>query len=506
MVKKTIILASLLLSGLTYANDYQGQTTEPIGSLHPVEMVCKTSPGFHVQVTLPLPQGYVVVGEIHHQSCTGGGKNAWLTKVLESGDAICATPHGKAISQYADTINWFMYEIVSESYSTNCPYFYDPITKTRQTNVMIVEPKAVENPYCNSELPPNYIANYLLVGVGATDSCPSNSAVRSKQFYKPATNSLEYNCSFDHFAGYFKKQLSYRTICGESEYKIGNSIDLEIPQRGIVYKVLSNPNYEFTDWITTQISPDSSSGKLPSAIVETMCIQSKAIPPGYRAISANYNPDCANGNPEVTPNQLQIKKIMDEEEVFCTMLPNYFPHDASIPNDYILIEELNLPQCYVSSSNQNNAYKIRKLKSNDTVCKAYFYSGDRLNNQSPSPFYGEDDYGIIGETTLESCGNNNNNAYFIKKLSKTDTVCEAWFYHEYYPDYVIDSVGYMPSCPGTGNNAYNLRQINEPEDVICTYAPYSNYYYSFNNNGFEIIGLEDKTQCGHLQGFRIRLR
>ena len=525
MVKKTFVLTSLLLSGLTYANDYQGKTTEPIGSLHPVEMVCKASAGYVIVYDIPIPQGYVVVGETHDAICPGGGKNAWLTKVLESGDTICAATHQRALTQnisQQDSFHWQGYEVINQGYSPHCPENYTtiaPVTRTA-TNTATVQVVMPNNPFClflQNEI--TYTNSMIYMYGTAGISCPIGKEYSgASRYLKRASNTQEITCSTDH-AGYVATNFRYSSNCDVSRETRREPYPLTtytqvMPKRGITYEISRIP-YQVLDWtlttnlwITGAAYPGKYAGQKPNQTHADACMYRLLTPTGYRVTGFDFSQSCTSNNPTYNPNHVQIKKLTDDEEVFCivTVSGSSVTMDKRVPNSYIVADKFHAPQCYAASAGQINAYKIRKLNSIDTVCKKYLREGERAKNAVSSPFHGEDDYGIIGETTLENCSTETNNAWVIKKLAETDTVCQTGFEYQYYPDYVIDSMAHLPSCSGTGNNAYNLRRLNEPEDLICL-PPNDggNFYKSFNSRGFD-ASYDTKATCGTLRAARIHLR
>ena len=525
MVKKTFVLTSLLLSGLTYANDYQGKTTEPIGSLHPVEMVCKAALPYVNMYDLRIPQGYVVVGETHDAICPGGGKNAWLTKVLESGDTICAATHQMALTQniyHYDTFDWRGYDVIDKGYSPHCPENYTfttPITRTA-TNTATVQAIELSSPHCAWKDNNAYVIGRMVYKYGNSgESCAAGD--RPYSFYYKNTLSTEEISCYPSYSGYVSTNWRYSKDCDPTrDFRETGPYPLYaftqiIPKRGVTYEV-SNHQRLVLGWVMTKsifiegaIPPWRYAGLKPTANTLNVCMVSNTTPHDYRVIGFGNIAECGSGSGKDYPNYVQIKKLTDQEEVFCLLGVDgaSMRFNTNVPNSYIVVDKFHAPQCNTPSLEGHiNAYKIRKLNPIDSICKMYLREGERTQNMVSLPFYGEDDYGIIGETTLENCSTETNNAWVIKKLAETDTVCQAGFQYQYYPDYVIDSVAHLPSCPGTGNNAYNLRHLNEPEDLICLHPnDGGNFYYSFNSRGYD-ASYDTKAACGTLRAASIRLR
>ena len=251
MVKKTFVLTSLLLSGLTYANDYQGKTTEPIGSLHPVEMVCKAGIPYVNTYNIPIPPGYVVVGETHDAVCSGGGNNAWFVKVLESGDTICAATHQRALTQnisQQDSFHWQGYEVIDQGYSTHCPENYTttaPVTRTA-TNTATVQAIELSNPYCTRESNNWHGVNRMVYMLGTIASCPSGTQYNSySTYYKYASNTEEVTCR-NEYSGYVATNWRYGSNCDPSRETRREPYPLTtytqvMPKRGITYEISHIP-------------------------------------------------------------------------------------------------------------------------------------------------------------------------------------------------------------------------------------------------------------------------
>ncbi len=494
----------ILSAGLLFTTSIHIQV---YASVHPTETVCKSAAKTNT-LPLPVPQGYVIVGETHDISCTGGGQNAWLTKVLEPGDTICSAPHRNAVNKLSltDTFDWRGYVVIGQSTNPQCPVDYTPNYQKKIYNAVTLTPVNGYYAYNGSGLyPSTVIVNRLLSSISATTPITS--------FFKQATSQSEIACVSNHMRGYLITAQYFSYSCDKNNTM--NTYALQIPSDDTVYNIRNSSSIILYGPINTVVTSGLNNIGLATAIKPsastslTSCIGNK-LPHGYREVAVANNPSCSHFGsvtPPSTLNQVTLKKVTDNEEFICAT--NKLQDAVAIPHDYILVENINLPACGVSPT--NNAYKIRQLLATDTVCKDQFRAVNRTKRADLDiMFVGEDDYGIVGETTLASCGVGVNNAWSIKRLADSDTICQTGFDYRYYPDYVIDSVASVPSCPGIGNNALNLRRLQEPEDVFCLPVSDSrvllNYQALLNKKGFISQGYTTLAQCGSLTAERYRLR
>lgn len=364
MKRLSCILASLIFAGLSYANDYIGLTTQPIGDLQPVEFMCKTKySGF---LSTPVPEGYVVVGEFHSKLCAGGGKNAWLTKVLESGDTICSAPHQAALNQIAnskDTFNPEGYTIIQKGFDQNCPFDYDLETQARHKNntatLQVLPGYFEEVLHIGSTFPSKLIINRITVRF----DFDSNTT-----FYKQASNKDETTCSYYDAYGYLAQSASFSYECyGKNEeppkcQDCGTDINtyhLTIPKQDTEYQAYYPTTYNIINngplnlVLIEGYNSDYllKAKKLVNTSQEKVCFG--ALPEGYVEISHQYSPICDTADVSYkTINQATLQKIDEQLDFLCAR--NYLYGSTQIPNDYVVIEKLKVDICLPTYADEPN--------------------------------------------------------------------------------------------------------------------------------------------------------
>ncbi len=544
MIKNQLLCVGFMFSGLSYAISYQEQTSLTTSSLHPIDRVCKTSfrNSSYTKITGITP-GYAVVGEIQDDSCSGGGKNAWLTKPLEPKDTICSAPHISLlyldrlhISNFGDSIAMKNYTIIGRGNSDKCPLAYDAQGNRSLYNTVTLD--MIDNPtfVCYGELSLYKFTTQWTSSVVQRESCKATDAYKYPiGYYLQLPNSAVIeNCISGPMSGrlngYLNSPQYYTAACDGRDENVKNNPNISnprttqtsyIPYDGSTYSISSTsenrayiPNIVAVENVNSLMTNFQKVSRGESIDI---CSNSYTVPEGYRIVGMQYTDTCASIDTKtlVRTSQAQYKIVLfnkpmaaGETRVFCsTTVYNQKPrHYDNVPNGYVLTRTLHSPACYFAQPNQINAYEVRKLANIDTVCKSQWGSGNRMiksYSSSNSPIY-EDDYGIIGQATLEACGSTVNNAWQIKKLATVDTVCSVGFNANSYPDYVIASMTHLASCSGVGNNAYHIRPVNEPEDIVCE-VPYASIYV-LQAQGFERVSNESKSECGTLKAGRYRLK
>ncbi len=442
-----------------------------------VDLVCKDALGlYYGGSTYPY-----IIGETNHPSCSGGSKNAWLMKTLESGDTICSVPHSDDLKR----LLLKYYTVKKTGWSDNCPVLGEfGIRVATNTVTLNLKEWPNETEFCFEPLY-STINNPPLGYVSVAKSLCDNKKIA--QTIKVAGDS-EIVCENSIPSGYVRVLPSepaylFTEQCNavfNPYYRTHNSIMIKKPN-GVFEKKIQTynghlKNYLITNihdvdyiqnmasykdlWIINSIVKSTWLDiKKPIENLEIACKANYLMPLGYRIVAETTSVNC--------PSRLKInawvyKKMQDKQEAIC------MPEGVigqSIPSNYILIDVTYSPDCPWRGINRTthlpiaNVQQLTRLNEVDEICKS-----------SRRPV----GYGIVGETTLPECSAQQDNAWQIQRLSSPMNICKEGGYIEDgrdgfngYSSYIVTSETFVSGCPKHGNNALTIQKINESNNIIC---------------------------------------
>ncbi len=357
----TLLLLLSSIASIAQAQEYQS------GKLHAADTVCKDA---YSWMSFYSSVGSIV-GESYHPSCAGKGKNAWVTKFLESGDTICTVQHSNHTSDYYawQTIS-NTFNTVTAGWSENCPPVYIN-SQLQSSNTTYVEIKPRPHIYRIGSINGSHVPQgYVATRYGTT----------SNEFYIQLPSLNERTCN-SAAIGYVRKDFNIHTTqCvappSSDPIKYTNTYHIKVADE-VEFRVLPTfipvthivTRYFLEDAITNYYPNGTAFSvpnqplvdiKRPNQVYENACkVSIYSVPTGYRVVGYQaFSADCLG-------QVFTLKKIQDIEETICSTVfgsSSGSPlRGQNVPITYTKVADVYDAQCPNPYNYPHNAWLIRRI-------------------------------------------------------------------------------------------------------------------------------------------------